>query len=62
MTTIQLKEEIHKAVDKMPEKVLTELFEHIKSIQHKSPEHDKIDQIIDKIFEQEDNLLRRLAE
>jgi len=62
MTTIQLKEEIHKAVDKMPEKVLTELFEHIKSMQHKYPDREELYKFIDKVFQEDDEVLRRLAE
>jgi hypothetical protein len=62
MTTIQLKAQMHHIIDEMPESKITEVFNYLKSVQYDNPEYDKIDQIIDKIFEQEDNLLRRLAE
>jgi hypothetical protein len=46
----------------MPEKVLTELFEHIKSIQHKSPDREELYKFIDKVFQEDHEVLRRLAE
>ena len=38
MTTVQLKSEIHKAIDNVPENALPELLKFITSIQHQSPD------------------------
>ncbi|WP_183574557.1 hypothetical protein HDF18_01690 [Mucilaginibacter sp. X5P1] len=62
MTTIQLKSEIHKAIDSVPENVLPEILEYINSLQHQSPDKTKLNKFIDNVFEEDDELLRRLAE
>jgi hypothetical protein len=62
MTTIQLKSEIHKAIDNVPESVLPEILDYINSIQQQSPDKEKLYKIIDKIFKEDEGLLRRLAQ
>jgi hypothetical protein len=62
MTTIQLKSEIHKAIDNVPESVLPEILEYINSIQNQSPDKLKLNKFIDKVFKEDDELLRRLAQ
>jgi len=62
MTTVQLKAKIKKEIDNVPENVLPELLEHIKSIQHKYPDISGLDEFINKVFKEDDGLLRRLAE
>jgi hypothetical protein len=62
MTTIQLKSEIHKAIDNVPESVLPEILDYINSIQNQSPDKEKLYKIIDKIFKEDEGLLRRLAQ
>jgi hypothetical protein len=61
MTTVQLKSEIHKAIDNVPENILPEILNYINSIQHQSTNKD-LDKFIDKVFKEDDELLRRLAE
>jgi len=61
MTTLELKTAIHQAVDKVPETALPEVLNYINSIQPPSAKKD-IRKIIDKIFEEDADLLRRLAE
>ena len=62
MTTLELKTKIHRVVDNVPDNVLPEILQYLESKQDTPPAIDKMDQIIDKIIEQEDALLRRLAE
>lgn len=62
MTTIQLKSEIHKAIDEVPENVLPAILNYINSIQHQSPDQIKLNQFVDKIFQEDNELLRWLAE
>lgn len=61
MTAIELKSEIHKAIDNVPENVLPELLEYINSIQNPSAKKH-IREIIDRIIKEDANLLKRLAE
>jgi hypothetical protein len=62
MTTIQLKTEIHKVIDEMPEDVLPYVFDYLKTVQHQSPDQVKLNKFIEKVFTEDDELLRRLAE
>ena len=62
MTTVQLKSEIHKAIDNVPENVLPEILNYINSVQHRSTDKKDLDKFIDKVFKEDDELLRRLAE
>jgi hypothetical protein len=61
MTTLELKTAIHKAVDNVPTNALPELLNYISSIEQPAVKKD-IKKIIDKIFEEDAELLRRLAE
>ena len=62
MTTVQLKSEIQNAIDNVPENVLPEILDYINSIQHQPSNKPDLDKFIDKVFKEDDNLLRRLAE
>ncbi len=62
MTAIELKSEIHKAIDNVPENVLPEILEYLNSKQHQSPDREKLYEFIDKVFKEDDGLLRRLAQ
>jgi hypothetical protein len=62
MTAIELKSEIHKAIDNVPENVLPEILEYLNSKQHQSPDRAKLYEFIDKVFKEDDGLLRRLAQ
>lgn len=62
MTAIELKSEIHKAIDNVPENVLPEILEYLNSKQYQSPDRAKLYEFIDKVFKEDDGLLRRLAQ
>ena len=62
MTTLELKTAIYKAVDNVPENVLPEILNYINSVQHQSTNKKDLDKFIDKVFKEDDELLRRLAE
>jgi hypothetical protein len=61
MTVLELRAEIHKAIDTVPETLLPQILEHIKTIQQPSVNSDDITKFINKVFKEDDNLLRRLA-
>lgn len=61
MTILELRIAIHNAVDKMPEDVLPEILDYINNIQQ-VPSNKNVEKFIDKVFEEDDNLLRRLAQ
>ncbi len=61
MTTIQLKTEIHKVIDELPEEVLPHIFEYLISSRSQSVDQVKLNKFIEKIFTEDDELLRRLA-
>lgn len=62
MTTLELRTEIHKAIDKVPENVLPEILDYIHSIQQPSTDKEELNQFIEKVFKEDDGLLRRLAQ
>lgn len=62
MTTLELKTAIHQAVEKVPEGALQEIFDFINSVQQTAHDDDKVYGLINKIIEEESNVLRRLAE
>ena len=62
MTTIQLRSEIHKAIDNLPDKALVEILDQIHVIQQPSVDKEKIMRFIEKVFQEDDGLLRRLAQ
>jgi hypothetical protein len=61
MTTVQLKSETHKAIDNVPENVLPEILNYINPVQHQFTNKKDLDKFIDKVFKEDDELLRRLA-
>jgi len=62
MTTLELKSEIHKAVENVPENALPEIFDYINSFNKSSADKEPLDKFIDRVFKEDDNLLRRLAQ
>jgi len=61
MTNLELRSEIHKAVDNVPENVLPEILDYLNNIQQSSSQ-EKLKKFIDKVFEEDDELLRKLAQ
>ena len=62
MTALELRSEIHKAIDNVPENVLPEILGYIQSIQQPLVDKEKLNQFIEKVFKEDDGLLRRLAQ
>ncbi len=62
MTALELRTEIHKEIDKVPENVLPEILDYIQAVQKPDFDKKQLDDFIDKVFKEDDNLLRRLAE
>jgi hypothetical protein len=62
MTSLELRSQIHKAIDNAPENVLPEILDYINIVQHPSADREKLKQFIDKVFQEDDGLLRRLAQ
>lgn len=62
MTTEKLRLEIHKAIDKLPDSALPEVLNYLSYIQSRYPDTSHLKEIIDRIFGENDGLLKRLAE
>ena len=60
MTVIEWKTEISKVIEKVPESALPEILNYINNRQ--TPSEQDLKKFIDKVFEEEDNLLRKLAQ
>ena len=62
MSTQELKKEIQKVIDEVPETVLNDILEYLKQVQTLSK--DKVDRIenLKKILREDKELLQRLAE
>ncbi len=61
MTTIQLKTEIQKILDQVPENVLPEILIYLKEIQHQSPNRVKLSNNLKKILSEDKELFEKLA-
>jgi len=61
MTTVQLKTEIQKVLDQVPETVLPEILVYLKQIQHQSPDQVKLSNNLKKILSEDKELLEKLA-
>ncbi len=61
MTVIELKTQIHQAVENVPESVLQSVLDFLKQIQHQSPEQTKRDVNFRRILSEDKELLNRLA-
>jgi hypothetical protein len=62
MTTALLKSEISKAIDNVPENLLPEILQYLISLQNQSSDKTKLHKLINKIFKEDDEVLRRLAD
>jgi phosphatidylinositol kinase/protein kinase (PI-3 family) len=62
MTLIQVKSEIKKVIDQVPENLLPEIFDYLKQVQHQTPDQLKFNNNLNKIFSEDKELLQRLAE
>ena len=62
MTTLELRSELHKAIENIPENILPEILDYIHAIQQPSTDKENLKKFVDKVFEEDDSLLRRLAQ
>lgn len=62
MDTIQLKTEIQKALNNIPENVLPGILDYIKQIQHQSLDEIKLNNSLKKILSEDKELFERLAQ
>ena len=62
MTTLELKAAIHNAVDNVPENALPDVLNYLNEVQHQSPDRKKLYAFIDRVFEEDAEVLRRLAQ
>jgi hypothetical protein len=61
MSLEQIKIEIHKAIDNVPDHELPQLLDHINSVLEKYPTKEEFYKNVNRIFKEDDGLLRRLA-
>lgn len=62
MTVIEIKTEIKKAVDEMPEDALIDILDYIKGMQNLTEEDIKADKDVQAILSENHELLKRLAQ
>lgn len=62
MTSVQIKNEIQKALDQVPETALQDILNFAKELQTKSPDQVKLDNALEKIISEDKGLLQRLAQ
>jgi len=62
MTSLELRSEINKKIDNLPENKLPEVLNFLNTILQLSDDKEKLMQFIDKVFKEDDGLLRRLAQ
>jgi len=61
METKELKDKIYRALDNIPDDVLEEILEYLKSLTNKSKSDIELSQNLRKILREDKNLLERLA-
>lgn len=62
MTILELKTEIHRAVDTAPVNALPDILKFINSTQKSPSNAEDLESFIERVFKEDDNLLRRLAQ
>lgn len=62
MTTQQLKSEIQKTLDRIPEGVLQEILDYLKSLQSKSKDEVQLSRHLRQILAEDKELLEKLAQ
>lgn len=61
MTTKEIKSEIQRTLDNIPENVLQDILDYLKAIQGKSPDKIKLSKNLRDILTEDKELLERLA-
>ena len=62
MTAIEVKTEIQRVLNEVPENVLPEILEYLKQIQHQSSEQIRLNNNLKRILEEDKVLFERLAQ
>lgn len=62
MTSVQIKAEIQKVLDEVPEDVLIDILDHLKQIQQQASGEIKLAKNLKKILAEDRELLERLAQ
>lgn len=62
MTVIEVKEEIQKVLAKVPEEVLPEILDYLKQVQLSSLDDLKLERHLNRIINEDKELLKRLAQ
>jgi hypothetical protein len=61
MSTQEIRSEIHKVVDNMPDDILQNILEYFKTIEHSSKDRVKLSYNLKKILSEDNSLLQKLA-
>jgi hypothetical protein len=62
MATKEIKEQINIAIDNIPDEVLEDVLQYLKSLTDKSTSNIQLSQNLSKILQEDKNLLERLAQ
>ncbi|MGZ3871783.1 MAG: hypothetical protein ACXVJD_02630 [Mucilaginibacter sp.] len=62
MTAVEVKTEIQKVLNEVPENILPEILAYLKQVQHQSPAQIKFNNNLKKILEEDKELFQRLAQ
>lgn len=62
MSTQELKQEINKSLDEVPESVLREILSLLKQVENQSPERVDLSMRLSQILKEDKELLERLAQ
>ena len=61
MTTIEIKTEMHKVIDHIPDNALQEAFKYLKELQDRFDSEAKRDQLFEKIIADNSEVFEKLA-
>ncbi len=62
MTSKDIKSEIHKLLDNIPENALQDLYNYLKEAEKQSSETNELNQNLSKILREDRDLLKKLAQ
>ncbi|WP_184541720.1 hypothetical protein [Mucilaginibacter sp. FT3.2] len=62
MTVVQIKSEIQKALEQVPETALQNILDYVKQRQTQSPDQINLARNLERIISEDDGLLQRLAQ
>jgi len=62
MTSIQVKTEIQKVLDQVPDEVLTDILDYLKELQKQTPENVQLAKFMKQTLAEDRELLERLAQ